>query len=59
MFGLRIWPEGSLNLIFWLRAGVDIGALKRFVDQGLVELACTQSNGGRGNSGGDDPDLGS
>lgn len=43
---MRTWPEGNLNLIFWRRDGVEIGAFKRFVDQGLVELAYIQSSGG-------------
>jgi hypothetical protein len=59
MFGLTTWldgeqdnivmrthPEGNLNLIFWRRDVTPIADFRRFVDQGLVELAYIQSSGG-------------
>ncbi len=59
MFGLTTWldgeqdnivmrahPEGNLNLIFWRREVTPIADFKRFVDQGLLQLAYIQSSGG-------------
>lgn len=43
---MRAHPEGNLNLIFWRRDVTPIADFKRFVDQGLVQLAYIQSSGG-------------
>jgi hypothetical protein len=58
MFGLRTWldgwqdnivmrqhPEGNLNLIFWNQNADSLGAFRRFLDQGRIELAYIQSSG--------------
>ena len=58
LFGLRTWldgeqdnivmrdyPEGNLNVIFWNEAGVELADFRRFLDQGLLEVAYIQSAG--------------
>lgn len=42
---IRDHPEGNLNVIFWNEAGVELADFRRFLDQGLLEIACIQSAG--------------
>lgn len=58
LFGLRTWldgaqdnivmrdyPEGNLNVIFWNEAGQELADFRRYLDQGLLEVAYIQSAG--------------
>jgi len=58
LFGLRTWldgaqdnivmrnyPEGNLNVILWNEAGQELADFRRYLDQGLLEIAYIQSAG--------------
>lgn len=42
---MRSHPEGNLNVIFWNEAGQELANFKRFLDQGVIEVAYIQSSG--------------